>query len=154
MGQEKASGRSAANAWAAFEGLSMTEQNAFLAFFSAPWSTVRIFVGADGKAYPVSFGKAECEWVPFRETWQQKFPQLGLTTFEESEPKPTLGMAEGSTWTEAKIRVTEAGCSVREKFYAAVASAIEARRAETVQHGSVHEGVTAFSRRAQSKPHP
>lgn len=97
--------------------LTREEASAFLALFGGAWSNLRCFRKPTGEEWPVSFGKAECEWVPFRETWQHRFPALGLTTFEESEPKPALGMVEGSTWTEIHIGVTDFGRGVRDAFW-------------------------------------
>lgn len=100
------------------DNLTHREEGAFLAFFAGARSKLMCFVRGDtGEAMAPSFGKAECEWVPFRETWQVKFPALGLTTFEESDPRPALGMVPGSTFTEIHIGVTDFGRAVREAYW-------------------------------------
>lgn len=98
----------------AFDALSPDEQSAFLALFAGARGNLFVAVRGDtNEEIAPSFGKAECEWVPFRPTWQEKFPSLGWTTFEESEPKPALGMVPGSTYTDVTIHVTHLGHEVR-----------------------------------------
>lgn len=102
---------------AAYETMTREERTAFNAFFRGARSRIQIAVRGDtGEMIRPSFGKAECEWVPFYETWRDKFPALGLTTFEETEPKPALGMADGSTITYATITVTDAGFDAYEAY--------------------------------------
>lgn len=102
-----------------YNEMTRAEQTAFNAFFRGAKSRVQIAIRGDtGETIPPSFGKAECEWVPFYETWRDKFPSLGLTTFEESEPKLGLGMVAGSTITYATITVTDAGFDAYEGYMA------------------------------------
>jgi len=64
------------------------------------------------------FGKAECEWVP-ASFWTEELVALGWLTFEDSEKRPALGMAdlpEGRKpwcWTRT-FMVTARGWDVRE----------------------------------------
>jgi hypothetical protein len=112
----------------AFDALSHSEQSAFLALFAGARGNLFVAVRGDtGEEMAPSFGKAECEWVPFRPTWQEKFPALGWTTFEESEPKPALGMVKGSTYTEVQIHVTHLGRAVREAYWARLDELVKAR---------------------------
>jgi hypothetical protein len=134
------------------DNLTRQERTAFLALFAGAWRCLRVFKNeTTGKEQPVCFGKAECEWVPFRETWQHRFPRLGLTTFVESAPKPALGMAPGWVWTEVHIGVTEFGHNVREAFRNGLntASSGEAGTAETTEIDSVHEHAVGASQDAQ-----
>lgn len=102
-----------------FDALSDKEQSAFLALFAGVLGTLCVATRGDtGEEMSPSFGKAECEWVPFRPTWQEKFPALGWIIFEETEPKPALGMVAGSTFTNVTIHVTHLGHEVREAYWA------------------------------------
>ena len=98
--------------------LPQQKQRAFLAFFAGAWGDLQVCVRGDtGEEMPPFFGKAECEWVPFREFWQYELPAMGFTTFEESEPRPARGMVPGSTFTTVHIRVTDEGHAAREAYW-------------------------------------
>lgn len=99
------------------QNLTRAEATAFLAFFGGARGNLTAFARGDTGEELVNFGKAECEWVPFRQTWQVKFPALGLTTFKEGERRPAQGMVPGSTFTEIEIRATDFGRAVREAFW-------------------------------------
>ena len=96
------------------------EQLAFLAFFAGAQHNLTAFVRGDtGEQMGVSFGKAECEWVPFREFWQDKLPALGFVIFTEGEPRPARGMVEGSTLTKINITPTDEGRAARDAYWVA-----------------------------------
>lgn len=109
------------------DSLDARERGAFLAFFAGARPDLTVFVsGRTGLEMAPKFGKAECEWVPFREFWQHKLPALGLTTFEEGPPKPALGAVAGSTFTEVRIGVTKDGSEAREAWWRRVNERSEA----------------------------
>ena len=100
------------------DSLEVIEQNAFLAFFAGACGSLRVFRRGDtGEEIRPSFGKAECEWVPFREFWQKRLVALGFVEFEESEPRPAFGMVAGSTFTDVTIRITDEGYAAREAYW-------------------------------------
>lgn len=102
------------------DSLSQKEIRAFIAFFGGARRELTVFVPGDtGLEMPPMFGKAECNWVPFREFWQEKLPALGLTTFSETAASPALGMVDGSTFTKVKIDVTAEGQEACDAYWAA-----------------------------------
>ncbi|WP_068090969.1 hypothetical protein [Novosphingobium rosa] len=100
-----------------FDALPQNEQVAFLAFFAGARGNLQVSRRGDTGEEFVGFGKAECEWVPFREFWQHKLPALGWTTFQESEPSEARGMLPGSTFTRVQIRATDLGRSIRDGYW-------------------------------------
>lgn len=100
-----------------FESLSQQEQSAFLALFAGGRRELQGSWRADtGKQIPISFGKAECEWVDF-DFWRCKLPGLRLTTYEEGPRQVALGMSPGSVFWKIYISVTEDGELARAAYW-------------------------------------
>lgn len=102
-----------------FLSLSQREQRAFLAFFAGARSELQaMYRESDMTLHRTpSFGKAECEWPPFHETWRDKLPALGLTTYEESAPFPLPGAIPSHVGTRIVIGVTEDGHLARDAYW-------------------------------------
>ena len=95
------------------DAMPSTERRAFLGLFAGARRNLTSFNGK-----PPSFGKAECEWVAdWRNFYGVRLPAAGLTTFGESEPRPALGMAPGSTFTDVFVIPTELGRRVRQAWW-------------------------------------
>ncbi len=95
-----------------FNSLSREERRAFIAFFAGARSRIQIAWHANTESIsPISFGKAECEWVPFS-FWKYKLPGLRLTEYGEDCPVIALGMHTGSVVVTAYISVTDDGAAV------------------------------------------
>jgi hypothetical protein len=92
-----------------FNSLSQQEKIALIAFFTGGRSPIQIAWNANTKSIlPVSFGKTECEWVPFS-FWKYKLPGLRLTEYGEDCPVVALGMHTGSVVVKAYISITDDG---------------------------------------------
>ena len=99
------------------KSLSTKEQNAFLALFAGGRCNLQGAYRADtGQTIPVSFGKAECEWVDF-DLWRYKLPGLRLTNYSEGPRRVALGMAPGSVVWDITIEVTEDGWEARNAYW-------------------------------------
>lgn len=68
--------------------LTREEKTAFYAWFCGG----KRFVTQFGRRDSVFFGKAECEWVDFKESWLGKFQKLGLFQVKVIRVFPALGM--------------------------------------------------------------
>lgn len=101
------------------ESLPRIEQSAFLALFAGARLTAQAAKeGTGGREFPPKWGKAECERVrDWREFYGKTLPALGFTTFHETEPRPALGMAAGSTVWDVTIGITERGVEAREAYW-------------------------------------
>ena len=92
-----------------YNSLTQQEKTAFNAFLRGAWPEIQIAWRADtGKFTPISFGKAECEWVPI-EFWKYKLTGLRFVEWKEEPPKAALGMTAGSVFVKARISVTDDG---------------------------------------------
>jgi hypothetical protein len=92
-----------------YNTLTRKERTAFNAFFRGALGNIQICWDAKTESIlPISFGKAECEWVPIG-FWKYKLPGLRLATWTESDPKVALGLATGSVFTHANITITPDG---------------------------------------------
>lgn len=96
--------------------LTRQERIAFNAFFRGAGSSIQLCWDAKTeKLLPVSFGKAECEWVPIV-FWKYKLPGLRLTFWTEDDPKQALGMHTGSVFITAHITVTPDGYAAYDDY--------------------------------------
>ena len=111
--------------------LTLTEQTAFVALFAGARLTAQVAkVGnipsgtrLPGEVIAPSWGKAECGWVDdWHDFYSRKLPELGLTTWHEEEPRPALGMAEGSTCWNVSIGITDEGHDARDAYWDALKS--------------------------------
>lgn len=93
--------------------MTTTKRSAFLGLFAGANRSWRSF---NGEA--PNIGKAECEWVDdWRDFYSRELVDLGWLTFTESEPRPALGMAPGSTVTSIDIEITADGRNIREAYW-------------------------------------
>lgn len=100
-----------------FQSLTSQEKTAFLALFAGARRTLQGAWSSDGeRLIPISFGKAECEWVSF-DLWRYKLPGLRLTTYSEGDRRVALGMAPGSVVWDIYIGVTDDGREAREAYW-------------------------------------
>lgn len=101
------------------EALDRTKQGAFLALFAGARRTVQVARRGDtGEIIPPTFGKAECGWVDdWRDFYGRELPELGLLEFVEEEPRPALGMVDGSTCWNVTVIITEDGWKAREAYW-------------------------------------
>ena len=108
-----------------FDSLDRREQTAFRAFFAGARHEFQVMYRESDMTlhHTPSFGKAECEWVPFHEFWRDKLPALGFTTYDETAPFPLPGAIPGHVGTRVTIGVTDEGRAaihaVRERLYGA-----------------------------------
>jgi hypothetical protein len=117
------------------QSLDGREQTAFLALFAGARGSLQLmYREVDMVLHRTpSFGKAECECVPFHDFWRDKLPALGFTTYEESEPFPLPGAVPGHVGTRVLISVTDEGRAASEAYWADwndQVDAIAAARAE------------------------
>ena len=100
------------------ESLFEFEKTAFLAFFAGGRGNLQGAWSADSaRMIPISFGKAECEWVSF-DLWQYKLPGLRLTNYSEGERRVALGMAPGSVVWDINIIATNDGWDAKNAYWA------------------------------------
>lgn len=97
-----------------FDKLTITEQNAFLAWFAGGKTHLTKY----GTRKDVFFGKAECEWVDFDEFWLNKLPALGWVSVKEVERFTAVGMVNTPEAVRYEILATNKGHDVREAYWA------------------------------------
>jgi len=99
-----------------YDSLSRQEQTAFSAFFQRSRPPQIAWRADTEKLTPISFGKAECEWVPL-DFWRYKLPGLRFIKWSEDPPLPALGMSPGSVFIKTHIEILPDGWAAYETRY-------------------------------------
>jgi len=98
----------------AVRDMPQVERIAFLAWFGGGSNEVTSYAN---KPDDVSWGKSECERVPFREFWLGKMVEHGWFTFHEIKRGIAKGMVGTPEYVKYKVQITDAGWDAREAFY-------------------------------------
>lgn len=95
---------------AEYDSLDRKEKRAFRAWFHGGSCDVTQF---SNKPDDVNFGKAECEWVSFKDFWLGKLVNLGWITVTSDEPRVAKGIPGGQvTFTKYKLKPTDLGYEI------------------------------------------